>query len=64
MTTDPAERSGALNGQIDPRTGTAVRLAEMPAELVAPSPDRFDQHFFDDLGTDLVMSRFCGRVRE
>jgi hypothetical protein len=63
-TADPAERSGALNGPIDPPTGTAVRLADVPAELVAPSPDGFDQHLFDDLGTDLVMSRFCGRVRK
>lgn len=65
MTADPAERSGSLNGQIDPRIGTAIHLIEMPVDLVAPPPDGFDQHFYDDLGThSMVVARFCARVRK
>jgi hypothetical protein len=65
LTAHPAERSGSLSGQVNPPTGITIRRAEVPAELIAPPPDGFDGHFFDDLATgSTVMSRFCARVKK
>jgi hypothetical protein len=63
LTADPGECSGSLNGQVDPRAGTAIGVAEALAELVAAQPVAVDQRFFDDWGGDsMVMARFGVRA--
>jgi hypothetical protein len=65
LTADPAEWSGSLNGQVDPRAGTAIGVAEVLVELVDAQPVAVDQRFFDDRGADsMVMARFGVRARK
>jgi hypothetical protein len=63
LTADPAEWLGSLNGQVDPRTGTAIGVAEALAELVARRHVAIDQRFLDDRGVDsMVIASFGVRA--
>ena len=65
LTSDPVEWSGSLNGQVDPRTGTAIEVAEALAEPGARRPGANDQRFLDDRGVDsMVIAWFGDRARQ